>query len=512
VTAIEVPQDWRELDIVEKARLYWRLTSRPKQLTPDEHCLCEDPDMCADIIRESWRHFPLKLQEPEREAFCLANGHVPWFIWLILAGRGWGKTRTGAEDTSEFMEENPGARVALVAPTFSDGRDTMVEGESGLIGIIPRSRIDTWNRSIGELLLVNGSRAKIFSAEEPERLRGPQHHRAWCDEIAAWRYIQKTWDMLMFGLRLGRTPRVVITTTPKPYRFVRKLVAEASDPRKKVVLTSGATSENERNLPATVIAKLNETYEGTRLGRQELNAEVLEDLGGGIISLADIERRRLDAFEINTSLTDRRLEKIGELMDRIVVGVDPAVTANKQSNETGIVIVGRSAGACPICVAAENPRRRPHAFVLEDVSGRQTDAEWAQQTVLAYRRWSADRVAAEVNNGGDLVESNLRGYDSSLPVKQVHATRGKVLRAEPIGAFYERGEVHHVGKFPMLEDQLCNLGVEPEDEEADPDGEASTSPDRADACVWALTELMIPGGTEASTVGTAQPDFGSDDR
>lgn len=506
-----MPKNWRELDLAAKARLRWRLKSRAKQLTPPEHALCEDPDLCGEIIRQSFKKWPMRFQAPEREHFQFINGHVPWFVWLILAGRGWGKTRTGAEDIAKSMNEKS-IRVALVGPTFADGRDTMVEGESGLLSVLPKSLIENWNRSIGELVLRNGSRAKIFSAEEPQRLRGPQHHRAWCDEIAAWRYLQTTWDMLMFGLRLGREPKVIITTTPKPYRFIRRMVAQSTDRSQKVVLTTGSTFENKRNLPTVVINKLTETYEGTRLGRQELDAEVLEDLAGGIIRLADIEAMRLSVGDVRAAFPTADIK---DLMDRIVVAVDPSVTSNPTSNETGIVVAGRSTGPCPICSPVENPRRRSHAFVLEDATAarRVTEAEWSQNVVLTYRRWWADKVVGEVNNGGDLVEAVIRAVDGTLPYEAVRASRGKVQRAEPIGALYERHEVHHVGTFPKLEDQLCRLGIDPEDEEdPDPDDEDSSSPDRADACVWGLTELMIPDARITTTTGQAEDERGLGDR
>lgn len=491
----DVRDDWRSLDLAAKARLRWRLRARPKQLTPHVHTLCDDPSECEAIVAESWERYPMRFQELEREEFQLENGHVPWFIWLILAGRGWGKTRTGAEDIANFMLSNANVRVALVAPTFSDGRDTMVEGESGLLGVIPSALIESWNRSIGELILKNGSRAKIFSAEEPKRLRGPQHHRAWCDEIAAWRYLQATWDMLMFGLRLGRNPQVVITTTPKPYRFIKKLIAEAADRTKKTIVTTGSTFENVRNLPRTVIDKLTEAYAGTRLGRQELDAEVLEELSGGIVSQLDIDAMRLEPWQVGDALSATGFEHISDLLERVVTGVDPAVTANASSDETGIVVAGLTSGPCPFCSVTDNPRRRQHAVVLEDATlGRVTDNVWAQRIVEVHRAYRGDRVVAEVNNGGDLVESVMRAVDATLPVTQVRASRGKVKRAEPVGALYERHEVHHAGTFAKLEDQLTSLGVEPEDE-PDPDSEDSNSPDRADACVWALTKLMIPDGS-----------------
>lgn len=491
----------RKLDLPAKVRLRWLLQARDKQITPDDHYLCDDPDRCLIVIEEAWDRYPSMHPKAAklRQNYLAANGHITWAVWMILAGRGWGKTRTGAEDIIKYMLDHPGSRIALVAATFQDGRDTMVEGESGLRGLIPESLELAWNRSLGEVVLKNGSRAKIFSAEEPERLRGPQHHRAWCDEVATWTYRQKTWDMLMFGLRLGTDPKAIITTTPKPYKFIKKMVENSKTPTEGVILTSGHTNENKINLPGTVIKKLEDAYANTRIGRQELAAEVLDDLGDGLIKPEFVEQRRLEIWQVRElGFTGDDWEAFGEALGRIVIGVDPAVTSDETSAETGIVVVGMTKGPCPFCPVSENKRKRPHAVVLEDRSGRYTDAEWATLVVELYRKWQADRVIAEKNNGGDMVGSVMYAVEPGLPVKLVWASRGKVKRAEPVGACYERLEVHHAmwpgANFAKLEDQLYLLGIEEEeDDEPTVSGDDDLVYfDRADACVWALTELMVP--------------------
>jgi phage terminase large subunit-like protein len=492
-----------KLDIAAKVRVRWLLQVRAKQITPDDHYLCDDPAHCREVEEEARAKFPGKhrRQAKKRLEYAVKRGHLPWMVWMILAGRGWGKTRTGAEDVAEFMLEHPGARVALVAATFQDGRDTMVEGESGLRAIIPEALELAWNRSLGELVLTNGSRAKIFSAEEPERLRGPQHHRAWCDEVATWKYRQKTWDMLLFGLRLGVNPQAIITTTPKPYKFIKKMLEESKDPKNGIILTSGHTDENVANLPGVVLKKLHDAYANTRIGRQELAAEVLEDLEGGLIKAEFIEDCRLEPW--NITATGGTSDSLGELLQRIVIAIDPAVSDDPASAETGIVVVGKTRAPCPFCSKAENPRKRAHAVVFEDHSGRHSSEEWPSIVARVYKRVEADRVIAEKNNGGDLVASVMHAVEPGLPVKLVWASRGKVKRAEPVAACYERREVHHLqstyGKSLVeLEDQLMRFGIEDEEEDeptvVDADNEDTPLMDRGDACVWGLTELMVPEG------------------
>jgi phage terminase large subunit-like protein len=373
-----------------------------------------------------------------------------------MAGRGFGKTRTGAEFVRAEIAAGRARRVALVAPTALDARNVMVEGESGLLAIAPAYDRPLYEPSKHRLTWPNGAIAETFSADEPDRLRGPQHDLAWCDELAAWRH-PAAWDMLLFGLRLGADPHVVVTTTPRPTKLLRALLA---DP--KVAVTRGRTWENRANLAPAFLDQLVKRYEGTRLGRQELDGELLDDLPGALWTHGVIDAARLAAAP-------------GELA-RIVVAIDPAVSAGDGADETGIIVAGRDS--------------RGRGYVLADASGHMTSAEWARAAISAYRAHSADRIVGEINNGGDLVEATLRVVDPAVAFRAVHASRGKAARAEPVAALYEQGRVHHIGAFPALEDQMCALTL-------DFDGAASGwSPDRVDALVWALTDLFIdpPGG------------------
>lgn len=376
-----------------------------------------------------------------------------WTNWLILAGRGWGKTRTGSEWVRSQAEGNRSARIALVGPTAADVRDVMVEGESGILSICP-----DWNRPVYEpskrrLTWPNGAVATMFSAEEPERLRGPQHTASWCDELGAWRNVDETWSMLMFCMRLGRNPRTIITTTPKPIKILKDMVKRRAAGDASIAITRGSTYDNRANLAPAFFCQIVKQYEGTRLGRQELNAEILDDVQGALWSRDMIERSRLK----NDSPYD---------LSRIVVAVDPAVSAGENSDETGIVVAGVDFV--------------DQGYVLEDLSGKYLPHEWAATAVGAFRRWNADRIVVEKNQGGDMVEQTIRTVWPSAPVRMVHASKGKVARAEPVSALYEQGRVHHVGMFEALEDQLCTF------EPGSP-----KSPDRLDAMVYALTDLMI---------------------
>jgi phage terminase large subunit-like protein len=373
-----------------------------------------------------------------------------WSTWLILAGRGWGKTRTGAEDAAWFGVSRPGSRMAIVAPTYADARDTCVEGESGLRNVLPPESIEAWNRSLGELLLFNGSRYKLFSADEPERLRGPQFHRAWCDELGAWRY-PETWDQLQFGLRLGDNPQVVVTTTPRPTPLVRRLVASG-----RTRITRGSTFDNAGNLAASALQQLRERYEGTRLGRQELNAEILDDVPGALWTRAMID--------------DARKPVGPPQMRRVVVAVDPSGTRGDDSgDEIGIVVCGKGVDG--------------RGYVLADRSCRLSPDGWGRRAVDAYREFKADRVVAERNFGGAMVEHVIRTVDRNVSYAEVVASRGKVARAEPIAALYEQKRISHVGPLAELEDQMCALTS---------DGYLGEgSPDRVDAAVWGLSEVML---------------------
>lgn len=375
-----------------------------------------------------------------------------WNIWLILAGRGWGKTRTGAEDVKRYGMNNPGARIGIIAPTIADARDTCVEGDSGLLSVLPQRLIATWNRSLGELILTNGTRYKLYSSEEPERLRGPQYHRLWMDELGAWRYQQETFDQAMFGLRLGMNPQTVITTTPRPTKLIRELLS-----RSDVYVTRGRTFDNAANLAPAALQTLKDRYEGTRLGRQELNAELLDDNPGALWTRTLIEQHRVREHPP---------------LKRIVVAVDPPANDNTQNQDTGA-----EAGIIVKGLGIDN-----HLYLLADYSMYGSPNEWASAAITAYNVFKADRVVAEINNGGDMIETLLRNVAPNLAYMPVRATRGKLLRAEPVATLYERGIEHHVGAFPILEDQMCQWVP------------GEKSPDRLDANVWASTALM-PDGT-----------------
>jgi phage terminase large subunit-like protein len=340
-------------------------------------------------------------------------------------------------------------RWAIIARTHADIRDTCFEGESGVINILKRYGIyeeKSYNRSNYSYILPNGSRIKGYSAEEPDRLRGPQHHGAWCDELAAWGKAD-AWDQLQFGLRLGKFPKTVITTTPKPLPLIKSLLG-----RDNTYVTRGSTFENQDNLAPSALAELQIRYAGTRLGRQELFGEVLDDVEGALWTRDMIERSRI------------REEDLPPLI-RIVVGVDPAVTSGENSDSTGIVVAGMS---------PDN-----QFYVLSDRTIKTTPEKWAQVAVNAFEEYQADRVIAETNNGGDLVELLLRSVAPNIPVTKVTASRGKRVRAEPVSALYEQNRVHHVGGFPQLEDEMCQWV---------PD--LNESPDRMDALVWAISDLI----------------------
>jgi predicted phage terminase large subunit-like protein len=371
-----------------------------------------------------------------------------WSIWLYLAGRGAGKTRSGVEWILSLTDTI--GRIALVAPTASDCRDIIVEGSSGILASSPN-----WNRPVYEsskrrVTWPNGCQATMFSSEEPDRLRGPQHGAALCDELASWRNAQETWDMLSFGLRMGKHPRFCITTTPRPIKILRELIKrEGQD----VVITRGKTSDNADNLAPTFLTAIASRYQGTRLGRQELEGQLLEDIEGALWSQDLIELCRIP-------------QGSEPPMRRIVVSVDPAVSVSETSDLTGIIVAGLGMDG--------------HGYVLEDLSGKYSPVEWAQKAIAAYKRHKADRIVAEANQGGAMVESTLRACDHNVPVRLVHASRNKITRAEPVSALYEQHRVHHVGGFPELEDEMCSF--EPG---------TVASPDRLDAMVWALTDLMV---------------------
>jgi phage terminase large subunit-like protein len=365
-----------------------------------------------------------------------------WRTWLVLAGRGFGKTRIGSETVRTWAHDFQ--YVNLVGATADDARDIMIEGESGILAVCPNGERPEYQPSKRQLSWPNGGKTLIFTADEPERLRGKQHCKLWCDELAAWRYAE-SWDQAQFGLRLGINPQSVVTTTPRPTKLVRELRDSTT-----TVVTRGTTYENRGNLAPAFFEKIITKYEGTRLGRQELNAEDLEDNPSALW-----KRDNIELF---------RVEECPELK-RVVVAVDPPGSSSEDAADAGIVVAGLG--------------HNGHGYVLDDMTIHGTPAKWGQQAVAGYSKYKADRIVGENNFGGEMVEFTIRTVNANVPYKNVHASRGKTIRAEPVSSLYEQGKVHHVGTFPELEDQQCQW--EP----------GQKSPDRMDALVWVLTELMV---------------------
>lgn len=376
-----------------------------------------------------------------------------WYAWLILAGRGFGKTRAGAEAVRLWARSR--ARVNIIGPTADDLRDIMVEGESGILACCPPGERPKYEPSKRRLTWPSGCLTLLLSADEPDRIRGKQCEALWADEVATWRHYE-SWDQAMLGLRLGNDPRAVVTTTPKPVRVVKELVV---DPR--VVVTRGTTYDNRANLSAKFYAQIITKYEGTRLGRQELMAELLTDNPGALWRHDEIEALRVT-----------REQYAQVMLARAVVGLDPAVTSKETSDMWGIV------------GAAADARHPQHYYVFDDLSAVLSPERAAETSVALYKRKRCDRIIGEVNNGGDLIETVLRTKDLNFAYRAVHASRGKRTRAEPVAALYEQGRVHHVGCLAALEDEMC---------EYDPAKEGP-SPNRMDALVWAITDLVEHGG------------------
>lgn len=373
-----------------------------------------------------------------------------WDIWLALAGRGFGKTRMGAEWVKEKVESGQAKRIALIAETSADARDVIVEGESGILSLYPPGKGPLYEPSKRRLTWENGAVATLFNATEPNQLRGPQYDLAWSDELAKWRYARETWDQLQFGLRLGDNPQQIVTTTPRPIEIVKAII---SGDEGKVAVTRGNTMENASNLAAKFLSKIKLKYEGTRLGRQELNAEILGDIPNALWTLSNI-----DLYREATPPAE---------FDRIVVAIDPAITNTGKSDEHGIVAVGMVG---------------QDGYVLEDASIHGTPEEWARAAITCFDKLDADCIVVEVNQGGDMVSSTIRTIRRNIPIKEVRATRGKHVRAEPISSLYQQGRIHHVGAFVELENQMVMMTS------AGYEGEGS--PDRVDALVWAATELF----------------------
>lgn len=382
-----------------------------------------------------------------------------WFIWLIMTGRGWGKTRTGAEWIIE-KAKLPNRRIALIGRTPGDARDVMIEGESGIMSISPPWNKPHYEPSKRRITWDNGSVATVFSSESPNALRGPSHHYAWGDELATWK-TSKAFDNLMLGLRL-ENPQAVFTTTPRPINTVKEIVKDSkTDPG--IIITYGKTYDNAANLSPVFMKQVIKKYKGTTLGQQELDGLLFEDLPGALWKRSTINKNRVE---------------IPRTLSRVVVALDPTVTTSNESDECGIMIGGLGDNG--------------HAYILRDDSERLSPLKWATKAVNAFHFFEADLIVGEVNNGGELVELTLKMVDPNIPYKSVHASRGKTARAEPVAALYEQGRVHHVGLtkealegFEDLEDQMCTF-IE---------GESQDSPDRMDALVWLVYELMIRART-----------------
>jgi phage terminase large subunit-like protein len=384
-----------------------------------------------------------------------------WKTWAIMGGRGAGKTRAGAEWVRAEVEGarpgDPGRakRVALVGETVDQVREVMIFGESGLMACSPPDRRPDWEAGRKRLVWPNGAVAQVFSAHEPESLRGPQFDAAWVDELAKWKRAEETWDMLQFALRLGDNPRQVVTTTPKNVGVLKAILKNPS-----TVITHAPTEANRAHLAASFLQEVRSRYAGTRQGRQELDGVLMEDAEGALWTTATLEAARVTS---------------AERMTRIVVAVDPPVTGHTGSDACGIVVVG---------AMTVGPPQDWYAVVLEDASVRGASPEgWARAAIAAMERHGADRLVAEVNQGGDLVHSVVCQIDPLVPYKAVRATRGKVLRAEPVAALYEQGRVKHVRGLGDLEDQMCRMTTQ--------GFQGKGSPDRVDALVWALTELIV---------------------
>jgi phage terminase large subunit-like protein len=376
-----------------------------------------------------------------------------WTYWLIKAGRGFGKTRTGAETVREWISQ--GHRyVNLIGATADDARDIMVQGESGILAICPDDERPEYRPSQRKLIWPNGAESLIFTADEPERLRGKQHSKLWADELAAWRYAE-AWDQAKFGLRLGDNPQAVITTTPRPTKIVREIMADPA-----TVVTNGSTYDNRANLAPSFFTAVLKKYEGTRLGRQEIEGAVLDDNPGALFKRSDIDKARV------LRAPD---------MQRVVVAIDPAATSAEGSDDTGMVTAG-------IAMVGDVM----HGYILHDLTCHETPMGWAKVAVKAYRELKADRIIGEANNGGDMIEAVIRSVDENVSYRKVTATRGKAIRAEPVAALYEQGRIHHVGDLGRLEDEMC---------EWDPMDKSALSPNRLDAMVWAITDLMLADST-----------------
>lgn len=400
---------YQQLSKVDLLKVYydWNLWARPEQLPPED---------------------------------------LNWRYWLLLAGRGFGKTRTGAEWIKDLVARRKASRIALIAPTAADVRDVMIEGESGLIEISHPQMRPVYQPSKRKLVWPNGAMAFAYSADEPDRLRGPQHDAIWADELATWRY-PGSWDNANLGLRLGDNPRAVITTTPRPVQFLKDLLKNPH-----TYVTRGSTFDNQKNLPRGFIEDIVSRYQGTPLGAQEINAQILDEIPGVMWNQSQLDELRVDKGPLE--------------FDKVVVALDPAVTSGTKSDETGIIVVGK---------------KGHKGYVIDDLSGQHPPEIWANHARDAYYKYKARCIVAESNQGGDLIKSVLRVCAPELKIFTVRAIKGKAARAEPIAALYAKGDIHHIGEFKKLEDQMCTCDLT----------DKRFSPDRLDALVWGFTELFL---------------------
>ena len=418
----------------------------------------------AAALLSEWRFWarPQQLQPGSPGA---AIERDDWLTWLVQAGRGFGKTRTGAETVREWGA-NRKERILMIAPTAADVREVMIEGPSGVMSCYPRSRRPVYNPSKRLVMFPSGAIGITRSADEPERLRGPQFTKYWADELCAWRFLAEAWDQLSFGFRLpDSTLRGIITTTPKPSKTFNDIVKRAS-----TVITRGSSYDNRGNLSAVYYRDVIQPYEGTRLGRQEIEGLLIDDVPGALWTRALIEANRVHSSEMRW-----------DLVVRVAIGCDPAVSLKDESSETGIVVVAQLVSG--------------HMIVLDDLSCRESPVGWARVIKAAKEARRVDMIIGEVNNGGDLVQRNLHALDNTLPFRAVHASHGKYTRAEPVATLYEQGLIHHLGGFPYLEDQMC--GFVP--------GSTDKSPDRMDALVWAIWHLAIDPESRRRVVQVGEP-------
>jgi len=459
----ELPADWKSWPVERKKKLRrklaaerarmrmrdWRAHARYKQLPPD------DPrhGYAQSILTRKGE--PMELSPCQCHRDGPPGPDLEWQIWLIMSGRGFGKTWTGASWIYEQASTYPGSEWAVVAPTFSDTRRICLEGSAGLLRAMHREELENYRRNDLEITLTNGSRIYGFSADRPDRVRGSNLWGAWLDELGSWRYDATFHEGLMPALRKGERPRIVITTTPRGTTLLRELAGRDDG---SVHITQGSTLENEANLSDVALTELYRRYGGTRLGRQELEGELIADVEGALWKRAWLEQGRLVPVFTEDGKPDL------PPMVRVVVAMDPSTTSKATSAEFGIMVVGLGTNG--------------EVYLLDDLSARMTPGQAMKAAVAAYYEWAADRIVGEMNNGGDFIEALLRTEDENVPYRTVVASRGKQVRAEPVSSIYEQGRAHHIGAFPKLEDQLCTWT--PLDRE---------SPDRLDALVWGMTEL-----------------------